>query len=86
MFDDLYHTTIEKFEEVERIGMDSGYRTPWIVKQVFDSGRLPCVPYKSPMTKEGFFKKYDYVYDEHFDCVSHLCIAQRDDRAGLRRC
>jgi hypothetical protein len=21
------------------------------------------------MTKEGFFKKYEYVYDEHFDCM-----------------
>lgn len=20
------------------------------------------------MTKEGFFKKYEYVYDEYFDC------------------
>jgi len=75
MFDELYHNTIEKFEEVKRVGMDSAYRTPWIMKQVFDSERLPSVPYKSPMTKEGFFKKYDYVYDEHFDCV--VCPANQ---------
>ncbi|MCX7715498.1 MAG: transposase, partial [Clostridia bacterium] len=24
-----------------------------------------------PMTKKGFFKKYDFVYDEYFDCM--LC-------------
>jgi hypothetical protein len=27
--------------------------------------------YKCPMTKDGFFKKYEYVYDEYYDCV--LC-------------
>ncbi|MED3761870.1 transposase, partial [Peribacillus frigoritolerans] len=29
------------------------------------------VPYTRPRTKEGFFRKQDYVYDEHFDC--YLC-------------
>lgn len=71
MFDSLYADVLAKFPEVEMVAIDSGYRTPWIMKQVFDSGRLPSVPYKRPMTKEGFFKKYDYVYDEYFDCV--LC-------------
>ena len=75
MFDELYNNTIEKFEEVERIGMDSAYRTPCIMKQMYDSGRLPSVPYKSPMTKKGFFKKSEYVYDEHFDCV--ICPANQ---------
>jgi len=27
------------------------------------------MPYKRPMTKEGFFKKYDFVYNEYYDCV-----------------
>ena len=26
------------------------------------------VSYKCPMTKDGFFKKYEYVYDETNDC------------------
>ena len=26
-----------------------------------------------PMTKKGFFKKYDYVYDEYYDCM--ICPA-----------
>ena len=69
MFDDLYGDLIEKFPEIEAVGIDSGYKTPWIMKQVFDSGRIAATPYKRPMTKDGFFKKYEYVYDEFYDCV-----------------
>ena len=61
MFDRLYQSALVSFPEIERVALDSGYRTPWIMKQVFDSGRLPSVPYKSPMTKRGFFKKDNYV-------------------------
>lgn len=71
MFDGLYRKVLAKFPEIKMAVLDSGYRTPWIMKQIFDSGRLPSVPYKRPMTKEGFFKKYEYVYDEHYDC--YLC-------------
>jgi transcription elongation factor Elf1 len=39
------------------------------MKQVFDSGRIAATPYKRPMTKDGFFRKYEYVYDEFYDCV-----------------
>ena len=69
MFDDLYKEVVAKFPEIEMVGIDSGYKTPWIMKQIFDSGRLPATPYKRPMTKKGFFKKYDYVYDEYYDCI-----------------
>jgi len=69
MFDDLYKQVTEKFPESEMVGIDSGYKTPWIMKQIFDSGRLPATPYKRPMTKKGFFKKYEYVYDEYYNCI-----------------
>ena len=68
-FDNLYKNVIAKFPEVEMIALDSAYKTPWIMKQVFDSGKLPSTPYKRPMTKKGFFKSYEYVYDEYYDCV-----------------
>ena len=71
MFDGLYKKVIGKFPETEMVGVDSGYKTPWIMKQIIDSGKLPATPYKRPMTKKGFFKKYDYVYDEYFDQI--LC-------------
>jgi len=69
MFDGLYKNVLAKFSQIEMVALDSGYKTPWIMKQIFDSGRLPTTPYKRPMTKEGFFKKYEYVYDEYYDCV-----------------
>jgi len=69
MFDALYKDVVSRFPEIEIAALDSAYKTPWIMKQVFDSGRLASTPYKRPMTKKGFFKKYDYVYDEYYDCI-----------------
>ncbi|MEG2687299.1 MAG: IS1182 family transposase, partial [Christensenellaceae bacterium] len=69
MFDGLYKDLIAKFPEIKMVGVDSGYKIPWIMKQIFDSGRLPATPYKRPMTKKGFFRKYEYVYDEYYDCI-----------------
>lgn len=71
MFDDLYRRISKHYPETDAIAVDAGYKTPWIMKQIIDSGKIPCVPYKRPMTKEGFFKKYDFVYDKFFDC--YLC-------------
>jgi len=71
MFDGLYDHVLEKFPEVEVAALDSGYKTPWVMKQIFDSGRKASTPYKRPMTNKGFFRKYEYVYDEYYDCV--LC-------------
>ena len=50
---------------------DAGYKTPAIAKMLIDDGITPVFPYKAPMTKKGFFKKYEYVYDEYFDC--YIC-------------
>jgi len=51
--------------------MDAGYKTPAIAKILLDDEIKPIYPYGRPMTKKGFFKKYEYVYDEYFDC--YLC-------------
>lgn len=51
--------------------MDSGYRTPAIAKLILDDQIQPLFPYKRPMTKNGFFKKYEYAYDEYYDC--YIC-------------
>lgn len=50
---------------------DAGYKTPAIAKLLIDDGIKPLLPYKRPMTKDGFFKKYEYVYDEYYDC--YIC-------------
>lgn len=74
MFKGLYEKILEKFPEMQATAIDAGYKTPAIMKQIIDSQRIPCVPYKRTMTKEGFFKKYEFVYDEYYDCM--LCPNQ----------
>lgn len=75
MFDGLYDKLLYRFPEIDVVAVDAGYKTPWIMKQIIDSHRIPAVPYKRPMTKEGYFKKYEFVYDEYYDCV--LCPANQ---------
>ena len=70
-FDGLYDRLCEIFPEVEFAVADAGYKTPWIAKRVIDDGRIPVLPYKCPMGKDGFFRPYEFIYDEYFDCV--LC-------------
>lgn len=50
---------------------DAGCKMAWICKQIFDSGRIPSLSSKRPMTKDGNLPWYEYVYDEYYDCV--LC-------------
>ena len=64
------------YDRLKNIGMeyciaDAGYKTPAIAKLLLDDGIKPVLPYKRPMTKDNFFKKYEYVYDEHYDC--YIC-------------
>ena len=68
-FDELYGRFTERFSEIKIVTMDAGYKTPWICKWVIDDGRLPSLPYKRPMTKEGLHEWYQYVYDEYLDIV-----------------
>ena len=55
----------------QRIIADAGYKTPGIAKLLIDDNITPVMPYKRPMTKDGFFRKHEYVYDEYYDC--YLC-------------
>lgn len=64
------------YDKIKKIGMktlvaDAGYKVPAIAKLLIDDGIAPLFPYKRPMTKEGFFKKYEYAYDEYYDC--YIC-------------
>lgn len=64
------------YDKIKEIGIetlvaDAGYKTPAIAKLLMDDGIQPLFPYKRPMTKKGFFKKYEYIYDEYYDC--YLC-------------
>lgn len=68
-FIDIYNKILKFYPE--KLGMDSGYRTPAIAHRTIEDGIQPLFPYKRPQTKEGFFKKYEYAYDEYYDC--YIC-------------
>jgi hypothetical protein len=72
-FDAVYEEVTQRFPQMETVAMDAAYKTPWICKRVIDDGRQASLPYRRPMTKDGFFRKYEYVYDEYYDCI--LCPA-----------
>ncbi len=70
----------ELYDKIQDIGMekliaDAGYKTPAIAKLLLDDGVTPVFPYKSPMTKKGYFRKHEYVYDEYHDC--YICPANK---------
>ena len=68
-FDELYEIIIKRCTEIMNVVMDSACKIPWICKRLIDDGRIPVLPYKRPMGAEGFFRPYEYVYDEYYDCV-----------------
>lgn len=64
------------YEKLENTGMeygvaDAGYKTPAIARLLPDDCVKLVFPYKRPVTKDGFFKKYEYVYDKYNDC--YIC-------------
>lgn len=69
MFDSIYNQVKTRFEEVSAIVVDAGYKTPYICKQIIDDLKKPIMPYKRPMGKQGYFRPYEFVYDDYYDCV-----------------
>lgn len=69
----IFKTLYDRIKDIgiETLVADAGYKTPGIAKLLIDDGIRPLMPYKRPMTKEGFFKKYEYAYDEYYDC--YIC-------------
>ena len=66
------------FEKIEDLNIDlvvgdSAYKTPAIAKYLKDREVKLLSTYTRPKTKDGFFPKYEYVYDEAYDC--YLCPA-----------
>ena len=69
-FIDIFEKLDSKYK-IENFIADSAYKTPAIAKKLLDKGIKPILPYKAPYTKKGFFKKYEYAYDEYYDC--YIC-------------
>lgn len=60
---------------VEMVVGDSAYKTPAIAKYLKDRNVKLLSTYTRPKTKDAFFPKQEYVYDEANDC--YLCPANR---------
>ena len=78
---------IRKYEP-DMLVADAGYRTPAIARELLEDGIEPLFPYKRPQTKKGFFKKYEYVYDEYYDCYicpeGHILSYHTTNRDGYK--
>lgn len=69
----FYNVLSKKYyaDYIKCISCDAGYVHPYICKRIFEDEKFPILPYKRPMTKKGFFRKNDFVYDEYYDC--YIC-------------
>ena len=67
----LVEQVIDKVSKPEAVAADAAYKTPAITSYLLKNDITPALPYTRPRTKEGFFRKHEYVYDEHFDC--YIC-------------
>ena len=68
----VYNVLNEKFKDkIENVVLDAAYTTPAICREIIKNGHTPLMPYKRPMTKKDNFKKYEYAYDEYYDC--YIC-------------
>ncbi len=87
-FEHIFKKVTSKFESIKAVAVDAGYVTPFIAKTISDNGSIPVFPYKRPMTKKGFFKRYEFVYDEYLDI--YICPSNKDlkysttDRDGYK--
>ena len=54
VFETWHDKVTEQFPQIDKVVMDSAYRTPRICKRIFADGKLASLPYKSPMTKDGW--------------------------------
>lgn len=88
MFKSIYDKVKVVFPEIKYVVADAGYKIPYICKQILDDHRIPVLPYKRPMSKEGYFKPYQYMYDEYYDCVlcpnNQVLHYSTTNRAGYR--
>lgn len=78
VFSQIYNDLINMYTNIKNVCLDAGFYTSAICHQIISSGRKPFLPYKRPMTKKGFFKKYEYVYDEKLDI--YICPNNKDLR------
>ena len=55
---------------------DAAYLTNHICKTIIDLDMIPAFPYTRKGYKQGYFKKYEFVYDEYNDI--YICPNEKD--------
>ena len=87
-FQPLYEETIKNNQNIKNIVADAAYKTPTIAKTVHTDNKELIAPYKRPMTKDGYFKKYEYEYHgegDFFTCPAGVILKYRTtNRNGYR--
>ena len=71
MLEPLMEKVMKNSGKPTAVAADAGYKTPAIAQYLFENEIQPAFPYTRPKTKNGFLRKMEFVYDEHFD--SYLC-------------
>src|SRR5574342_1181785 len=71
MLQPLVERIMEKVKKPLAVAADAAYKTPAITNFLLENQMLPVLPYTRPKTKDGFFRKHEYIYDEHYNC--YLC-------------
>jgi transposase len=71
MLEPLLEKVIKNAGKPIAVAADAGYKTPAIAQYLIENEIRPVLPYTRPRTKEGYLRKHDYVYDEHYDC--YIC-------------
>ena len=88
VFEELLNDVCATFGQPEAVAVDAGYKTPYIAKLLLEEQIQPVMPYTRPRTKEGFFRKHQYVYDEYYDCYicpnNELLSYETTTREGYR--
>jgi len=67
----LVERVIQNVQKPIAVAADAAYKTPAITNFLLENQMLPVLPYTRPKTKDGFFRKHEYIYDEHYNC--YLC-------------
>ena len=74
--------------EHKHVFSDAGYKTPAIAHRLLEDGIQPLFPYTRPKTKEGFFGKHEFAYDEYYDCYicpgAHILTYSTTNRNGYK--
>ena len=58
--------------DIEVVVGDTAYKTPAIAHKLKEDGIALLSTYSCPKTKDGFFRKYEYVYEETIERIFGL--------------